>query len=60
MRVLISALSIAALIAIPAAAFAAGGFTVTSPDFANGGTIPMAQVFNSFGCTGGNHSPELY
>jgi Raf kinase inhibitor-like YbhB/YbcL family protein len=37
----------------------AGGFTVTSPDFSNGGTIPMAQVFNQDGCTGENHSPAI-
>ncbi len=35
------------------------GFTVTTPDFVDGGTIPMAQVFNARGCTGGNHSPAL-
>jgi Raf kinase inhibitor-like YbhB/YbcL family protein len=34
-------------------------FTLTSPDIANGKAIAMAQVFNSFGCTGGNVSPEL-
>jgi hypothetical protein len=34
-------------------------FTLTSPDIANGGKIPEAQVFNSFGCSGGNVSPAL-
>ena len=34
-------------------------FTLTSPDIANGKTIAMAQVFNSFGCNGGNVSPAL-
>lgn len=43
-------------LAVPAFA---GGFTVTSSDFANGGTIPMAQVFNQGGCTGGDHSPAI-
>lgn len=43
-------------LAVPALA---GGFTVTSPDFSNGGTIPMKQVFNQGGCTGGNQSPAL-
>ncbi len=37
----------------------AAGFTVTTPDFHDGGTIPMAQVFNAGGCTGGDHSPAL-
>jgi hypothetical protein len=35
----------------------AAGFTLTTPDFHDGGSIPMAQVFN--GCGGGNHSPAL-
>ena len=33
--------------------------TVTSTDFADGQTIPMSHVFNAFGCTGGNASPQL-
>jgi Raf kinase inhibitor-like YbhB/YbcL family protein len=36
-----------------------GKFTLSSPDFAEGGTIAAAQVFNQFGCTGGNISPAL-
>ncbi|MGH8413804.1 MAG: YbhB/YbcL family Raf kinase inhibitor-like protein [Gammaproteobacteria bacterium] len=60
MRALIGALSIATLLAIPAVTLAADNFTVTSPDFSDGGTIPMTQVFNSFGCAGGNHSPALH
>ena len=43
-------------LAVPAFA---GGFTVTSPDFPNGGTIPMAQVFNADGCTGQDRSPAI-
>jgi hypothetical protein len=42
------------VLAVPA--FAAG-FSVTSPDIKNGGTVPMAQVFT--GCKGGNQSPAL-
>ena len=42
-----------------AAPVLAAGFTVTSPDIHDGGTVPMAQVFNAFGCTGGNHSPAI-
>lgn len=53
-RLLLSA--VFSTLAVPAFA---GGFTVTSPDFANGATIPMAQVFNQDGCTGGDHSPAL-
>ncbi|WP_137112181.1 YbhB/YbcL family Raf kinase inhibitor-like protein [Rhodobacter sp. SY28-1] len=33
--------------------------TLTSPDFADGATLPAAQVFNAMGCTGGNLSPAL-
>jgi Raf kinase inhibitor-like YbhB/YbcL family protein len=34
-------------------------FTLTSPDFSDGGTIADAQVFNGFDCKGGNVSPAL-
>ena len=34
-------------------------FTLTSPDLSDGGTIAAAQVFNDFGCKGGNVSPAL-
>ncbi len=34
-------------------------FALTSPDFKMNGTIGMEQVFNSFGCTGQNVSPDL-
>ena len=34
-------------------------FTLTSPDVKPGSKIADQFVFNSFGCTGGNHSPEL-
>jgi len=42
-----------------AAAANAGPFKLTSKDFKAGGAIADKQVFNSFGCTGGNTSPEL-
>ena len=45
---------------MPAAPAMAAGFTVTATDFHDGGTIPMAQVFNASGCTGGNHSPAIF
>lgn len=38
---------------------AASAFELTSPDFPEGGTIPESIVFDGFGCTGGNVSPEL-
>jgi len=35
------------------------GFNLASSDVLNNGTIPTAQVFNQFGCTGNNISPIL-
>lgn len=37
----------------------AGGFKLASDDIQPGGTIAAEQVFNGFGCTGGNVSPAL-
>ena len=37
----------------------AAGFTLTSPTIKHGSTLTKAQVFNGFGCTGDNISPEL-
>ena len=37
----------------------AGQFTLFSPDVADGGTLPMKQVYNQFGCTGDDISPAL-
>jgi len=34
-------------------------FTLTSKDIPADGSIKLEQVFNGFGCTGGNLSPEL-
>ncbi|HET8706332.1 MAG TPA: YbhB/YbcL family Raf kinase inhibitor-like protein [Pseudomonadales bacterium] len=34
-------------------------FALTSKDIAPGGTISAEQVFNGFGCSGANKSPEL-
>jgi Raf kinase inhibitor-like YbhB/YbcL family protein len=33
--------------------------TVTSATFQAGGALPMTMVFNSFGCSGGDASPQL-
>jgi Raf kinase inhibitor-like YbhB/YbcL family protein len=38
---------------------AANAFTVTSPDIKPGGKMALDQVFNSWGCSGKNVSPEL-
>lgn len=37
----------------------AEGFALSSPQIKAGGRIAQEQVFNSFGCTGGNVSPAL-
>ena len=37
----------------------AAGFTLSSPDIKPNATIKSEQVFNGFGCTGGNVSPAL-
>ena len=55
---LLAALSMAAA-QTPKAGGGGGKFTLTSPDIAEGKTIAAAQVFNQFGCTGGNISPAL-
>jgi Raf kinase inhibitor-like YbhB/YbcL family protein len=62
MRVFIRYVLISVLVLLPAASMAGSGghFKVSSTDFKNGGTIPMAQVFNSFGCTGKDLSPALH
>jgi Raf kinase inhibitor-like YbhB/YbcL family protein len=41
------------------AAASAAGMTVSAPNFANGRAIPMENVLNQFGCTGGNRSPAI-
>ncbi|HEX4300862.1 MAG TPA: YbhB/YbcL family Raf kinase inhibitor-like protein [Gammaproteobacteria bacterium] len=59
MRTFVSSVLLGFALVFQATASAAGGFTITSHAFSDGGTIAMDQVFNSFGCTGANHSPEL-
>ncbi len=51
------ALMLAAAVVLAAAPGVAAGFTVTTPDFADGGTIGMAQVHTR--CQGQNRSPAL-
>jgi Raf kinase inhibitor-like YbhB/YbcL family protein len=50
---------LAAVLCLPAVGASAVGFTLSTPDFRNGSTIPMVHVFNQGGCTGGNQSPAL-
>lgn len=52
-------IALAAALCLPAIGASATGFTVSTPDFHNGSTIPMVHVFNQGGCTGGNKSPAL-
>ena len=56
MKFTLASLSISILLSTSAFA---EKFTLTSPTVKEGGTVPMESVFNSFGCTGGNVSPEL-
>src|ERR1700675_253342 len=44
---------------LPAFAFAAGSFTLSSGEIKPNATIAEAQVFKGFGCDGGNVSPSL-
>ena len=55
---LLAALTMAAAAEPPKAA-GGGKLTLSSPDLSEGGTIAAAQVFNGFGCSGGNVSPAL-
>ncbi len=45
---------------LTAGAASADGFVVTSPQLKAGGRIAEEQVFNGFGCQGGNISPALH
>ncbi len=40
-------------------ASAAQAFSLTSPTFIGGQKLGNEHVFNGFGCSGGNHSPEV-
>jgi len=55
MRTLVALASLA--LATPA--FAAGKFTLHSTDVKPNGTLSDQQVFNGFGCSGANVSPQL-
>lgn len=49
----------AALIGPLTAPVIAGDLSLTSPDISEGGALDTAQVFQGFGCDGGNTSPAL-
>jgi Raf kinase inhibitor-like YbhB/YbcL family protein len=48
-----------ATLALALPAQAAGKFSLTSADVKAGGTLTEQQVFNGFGCSGANVSPQL-
>lgn len=50
---------VVALIALGTPAWANSGFTLKSADVKPGASLSQEQVFNGFGCTGGNVSPAL-
>ena len=52
-------LAVTAMMLISTTALAVDNFHVTSPQVKAGGTLGDAQVFNGFGCKGGNVSPAL-
>jgi Raf kinase inhibitor-like YbhB/YbcL family protein len=57
----LSILSLVSMLVVTLAAPASAqtkGFVLSSPDIKNGAIAP-AQVYNSFGCSGGNVSPQL-
>jgi Raf kinase inhibitor-like YbhB/YbcL family protein len=59
MTSLIRTLSLAACISLSALGAQASEWKLTSHDIAQGKTLTNAQVFNGFGCTGENISPNL-
>ncbi len=52
-------LLVLAALSLASPAAAAGKFTLKSADIKPGGNLGEQQVFNGFGCTGANVSPEL-
>lgn len=55
----IIALSAAALLGVSLHTLAANSFTVSSTDMSSDKPLSQQQVFNDFGCTGENISPQL-
>jgi hypothetical protein len=37
----------------------ASSFSIESEQFENGGTLPQSTIYQGFGCTGNNMSPQL-
>jgi Raf kinase inhibitor-like YbhB/YbcL family protein len=54
-----TAIIVAATMLLATGPVLAADFTLASPEIANGTQLPAKQVFNGFGCTGGNRSPGL-
>lgn len=52
-------LTIAILVAFSTGAQAGEPFTITSPQLADGQTVPQAQILNGFGCEGQNIPPAI-
>jgi len=55
----IMTISTAALLSLSASSFAANHFSVTSTDMSSDKPLTQQQVFNDFGCSGQNISPQL-
>lgn len=51
--------SVSIFLGLQQSIFASSKMTLTSSVISKGGTIADEQVFNSFGCSGGNISPDL-
>ena len=50
---------VAFLGAVLLAAAPASTFTLTSPTFADGATMPASTMYKGYGCTGNNEPPEI-
>ena len=55
----VSALALAVCLASGSAYAGSGGFSLSSSEIKSGQSLVSAQVFNGFGCEGGNQSPAL-
>lgn len=52
-------LAVASIGLLSAQTMAASAFTLSSPDIVEGGPLAAAQVYEGFGCHGGNKAPAL-
>jgi Raf kinase inhibitor-like YbhB/YbcL family protein len=58
-KLALSAALLGAVVLSSAAQAEGNAFKLSAPGLTNGGKLPDAQVFNDFGCKGGNRSPAL-